>query len=206
MSAGVSLGTVASVVGIAAGVNSLMGGSGGNVSSGVQNAADPFASYRQNLAAMYSGALQPGGTTDITQMPGYSQFTSGVLNPAMEATKRSMTASGMSMSGNEEIALNKQANQGYYGFMTDYLNRLAQGSGAVNNPAQATQLGMNAANQGWGAIAQGVGGLNQLFTNNTGNAATISANNYTMSNTPNYLDAAGQLPSLDYSGFNATSY
>lgn len=33
------------------------------------------------------------------------------------------------------------------------------------------------------------------------NKATMLSNNATMFNTPNYLDAAGQLPMLDYSGF-----
>lgn len=175
MSAGISLGTIASVVGIAAGVNSIVnsgggGGGGGSVGggsgTGAQEAADPFAPYRANLGGLYAGALQTGNKVDITKMPGYSQFESGVLDPALEASKRSSAASGMLRSGNEQIALESTAQKGYYGFMTDYLNRLAQGSGAVNNPATAAALGVNQGNlndaafmQGLGAVSTGLKGL-----------------------------------------------
>ena len=168
-----------SYVALAVEVNSLTGGGitnalgfgpkgqvGGGTGQGAQQAADPFSPYRDKMAQMYSGALQQGNTTDITQMPGYSQFQTGVMDPAMEASKRSAAASGMMRSGNEQGALTKTAQQGYYGFMTDYLNRLAQGSGAVNNPAQAAGLGVNQSNanqqgvmQGLGAVATGLKGV-----------------------------------------------
>lgn len=143
------------------GVSSLLGGPGSISGSEAQQMADPFAPYRSNLAQMYSGALQPGTTIDVTRMPGYSQYTSGVLNPAMEASKRSAAASGLLYSGRESAALQDIGQRGYYGFMTDYLNRLAQGSGAVVNPATAGGLGLsqNTANQQ--AFSQGLGGLGQ---------------------------------------------
>ena len=145
---------------IAGGINSLTN-AGGNIDTGVQRAGDPFAGYRGNLAAMYAGALSQGGQVDPKQMPGYSQWESGVLNPAMEASKRSAAASGMLRSGNEQIALQKTAQQGYYGFMTDYLNRLAQGSGAVNNPATAASLGAQQGNMNQQATMQGIGAIGQ---------------------------------------------
>ena len=50
--------------------------------------------------------------------------------------------------------------------MTDYLNKLAQGSGAVNNPATAAGMGLTQGNQnqqgvmqGLGAVSQGISGL-----------------------------------------------
>jgi hypothetical protein len=143
------------------GVSSLLGGPGSISGSEAQQMADPFAPYRANLGQMYSGALQPGAGIDITKMPGYSQYTTGVLNPAMEASKRSAAASGLLYSGRESAALQDIGQRGYYGFMTDYLNRLAQGSGAVSNPAQAGGLGIsqNMANQA--AFSQGLGGLGQ---------------------------------------------
>jgi hypothetical protein len=143
------------------GVSSLLGGPGSISGSEAQQMADPFAPYRANLGQMYSGALQPGTGIDITRMPGYSQYTSGVLNPAMEASKRSAAASGLLYSGRESAALQDIGQRGYYGFMTDYLNRLAQGSGATSNPAQAGGLGIsqNMANQA--AFSQGLGGLGQ---------------------------------------------
>ena len=198
MSAGISLGTIASVVGIAGGVKGLMSGSGGgNSSSGAQTqqAADPFSPYRDQLAGMYSGMLQPGAQTDITKMPGYSQFDSGVMQPALQSSQRAAASTGQLYSGAEQASLQQTAQKGYYGFMTDYMNRLAQGSGATNNPAQAAGMGVQQGNanqagmmQGLGGIAQGVGGLqsqfggnNQIYnptTNTGGFAGTSLANTY----------------------------
>lgn len=143
------------------GVSNLLGGPGSVSGSEAQQMADPFAPYRSNLAQMYSGALQPGTTMDITRMPGYSQYTSGVLNPAMEASKRSAGASGMLYSGREAAALQDIGQRGYYSFMTDYLNRLAQGSGAVVNPATAAGLGLSQTTANQQAFSQGLGGLGQ---------------------------------------------
>ena len=171
MSAGITLTGLASAVGIAGGINSLTGGGitnalglGGKSATGAQaqQAADPFSPYRDNLAQMYSGALQPGQSADIQKMPGYSQYKTGVLDPAMEASKRSAAGSGMLYSGNEQQALQKTGQQGYYGFMTDYMNRLAQGSGAVQNPAQAAALGTSQGNLNQQGISQGVGSLGAL--------------------------------------------
>ena len=165
------LGTIASVVGIATGLNNLFGGGGGgggqapSTSAGsVTAAADPLAPFRANLASMYSGYLQPGATADVTSMPGYQAYKTGIMDPAMEASKRSAAASGQLYSGGEQIGLQKTAQQGYYGFMTDYLNRLAQGSGATIAPAGAVGMGLQANQASWGAIGQGIGGLSNIFS------------------------------------------
>jgi hypothetical protein len=89
------------------------------------------------------------------------------MDPALDAAKRSAAASGMMRSGNEDIALTKMAGQGYYGFMTDYMNRLAQGSGAAQNPAQAVALGLGATQQGYQGLGQGIGALASQFGGNT---------------------------------------
>ena len=156
-----SMGQIGSAMQIAGGINSLTGGGitnalgGGKAVSQATNAADPMAPYRQNLASMYAGALQPGTNLDPTQMPGYSQFKSGVLDPALEASKRSASKSGMLRSGNEQIALEQVGQQGYSGFMTDYLNRLAAGSGVAQSPV----YGYNAGSQAQTGIMQGMGGI-----------------------------------------------
>lgn len=156
------------------GVSSLLGGPGSISGSEAQQMADPFAPYRANLGQMYSGALQPGTGININRMPGYEQYTTGVLNPAMEASKRSAAASGLLYSGRESAALQDIGQRGYYGFMTDYLNRLAQGSGATQNPAQAGGLGINqnmanqtAFSQGLGGLGQGIAGLYPGSSTNT---------------------------------------
>ena len=154
------LSNIGSIVGIASGLNSMFS-SPGKAQSQAQQAVDPFAKYRDNFAQMYSGMMQPGAQQDITKMPGYSQFQTGVLNPALEASKRSSAASGMMRSGNEQMALQNVGQQGYYGFMTDYMNRLATGSGAGYAPAQGGVAGINAANQVQQAQMQGLGGVTQ---------------------------------------------
>jgi len=193
------MGTTASVVGIASGINSLTGGgitdalglgggtqtvSGGSTSTaaGAQAAADPFAQYRSNLGALYAGALTSGSGVDPTKLPGYSAYKTGVLDPSLDASKRSAAASGQLYSGNEAIALQKTGQQGYYGFMTDYLNRLAQGSGATQNPATAAALGVQQGNissagvmQGLGGIATGLAGL-YGGTNTMGNVPYTGGN------------------------------
>ena len=80
----------------------------------------------------------------------------------MEAQQRAAAKSGMLYSGNEMLALQKTGQQGYYGFMTDYLNRLAQGSGAVNNPAQAAGMGLAQMGANQQGFMQGMGALGQM--------------------------------------------
>jgi hypothetical protein len=165
-------------VSLAVGINALTGGgitdalgmgggAGGGGSRGgaaAQQAVDPFTSYRGKLGQMYSGYLTGGDQTDITKMPGYSQFQKGVMNPALEASKRSSAASGMLRSGNEQIALQDIGQRGYYGFMTDYLNRLATGSGAGYAPAQGGQAGISQGNLQDQAFMQGLGGTAQALS------------------------------------------
>jgi len=158
------------------GVSSLLGGPGSISGSEAQQMADPFAPYRANLGQMYSGALQPGTGIDITKMPGYDQYTTGVLNPAMEASKRSAAASGLMYSGRESAALQDIGQRGYYGFMSDYLNRLAQGSGATVNPAQAGGLGLNQNTANQQAFSQGLGGLGQGIAGLYGNQQAANIN------------------------------
>ena len=175
MSSALTIGEIAAVVGIGAGINSLTGGGvtnalgltssgsqvGGGTGAGVAAAADPFAKYREGLGDLYAGALGTGSQLDVTKMPGYSQYKTGVMDPALEASKRSAASSGQLYSGNESIALQKTGQQGYYGFMTDYLNRLAQGSGATQNPAQAVGMGVAQGNLNNMGVSQGIGGISQ---------------------------------------------
>ena len=157
--------TAVQAISIAGGINSLTGGGvskmlgfeGAPTGAEAQRMADPFMDYRANLGAMYSGALQPGANANIQAMPGFSQYQTGVIDPAMEATQRTAAKSGMLYSGNEMQALQQTGQKGYYGFMTDYLNRLAQGSGATNNPAQAAGMGLAQMGQNQQGFMQGMG-------------------------------------------------
>jgi hypothetical protein len=159
------LSTIGSVIGIASSVNSLFGGGGeGGSAQQATQAADPFSGYRSQLGQMYSSALQPGASANLQSMPGYTQYNTGVMQPALQASQRQAAGAGMLYSGNEQQALQKTAQQGYYGFMQDYMNRLAQGSGAVNNPAQGAALGIDQGNLNDKAFSQGLGSLAQQFS------------------------------------------
>jgi hypothetical protein len=200
------LGAIASIVGIAGGINSLtgggvsqmLGGEGSPTGAQAQQMADPFSQYRGNLASMYSGALQPGAPSNIESMPGYSQYKTGVIDPAMKASERTAAATGQLYSGKEQEALQKTGQQGYYGFMTDYLNRLAQGSGATQNPATAAGMGLaqTGANQqgfmqGLGALGTSVSGLSGQF----GGATADASNNYQYSSPVNEAGAGANFGS-----------
>lgn len=181
MTFGITATGFATAMGIAGGINSLTGGGvtkalgfGEDAPSGAeaQQMADPFSQYRANLGAMYAGALQPGANTNIQSMPGFSQFQTGVMDPAMEAQQRTAAKSGMLYSGNEMLALQQTGQKGYYGFMTDYLNRLAQGSGATNNPAQAAGMGLAQMGQNQQGFMQGMGALGQIAGQFAGSRST----------------------------------
>ena len=187
-------------VSLAVGVNSLTGGAltnalgfGGDGGRRAQQAVDPFSSYRGKLGQMYSGYLTGKDQTDITQMPGFSQFQTGVMNPALEASKRASAASGMLMSGNEQIALQDIGQQGYYGFMTDYLNRLATGSGAGYSPSEGGKAGIAQGNLQDRAQMEAIGGVSRSLAEIYGRNQSSAGN--TMSN------AAGYRAS-DYGAYN----
>ena len=163
--------------GLATGLNTLLSNGGVTPNQATVNAADPFAPYRGDTAQQYAQALSPGGTVNPAQMPGYSQFLTGVMNPALDATQRKMAATGQGQSGAEQIALQNVGQQGYYNFMADYMNRLASASGATQSPATAVQLGLGASAQKLtnqnaglsGALSGGGSLLNSIFgTGGTG--------------------------------------
>lgn len=195
MSAGITMAGLASGLAIAGGINSLTGGGitsalglggsqvGGGTGTGAQTAADPFAPYRGQLAGQYANELAPGASANIQSMPGFTQYNTGVMQPAMQASQRTAASTGQLYSGGEQQALQKTGQQGYYGFMTDYMNRLAQGSGATQNPATAAGMGLNQGNlnqqgvsQGFGALGTAVSGLASQFGGGAGSTSSTVAN------------------------------
>ena len=129
---------------VAGGITAGSGATAGT-GTGAANPADPFAPYRADLAKQYAGALTPGASSNIQAMPGYSQYNTGVMQPAMMAAQRAAATGGNLYGGGEKARLQTLGQQNYYNFMNDYMNRLAQGSGAVNNPATAVSLSQEAA-------------------------------------------------------------
>jgi hypothetical protein len=183
-------GDISSALSIAGGINALTSGGGG----GSSTPGDPFGQYRAGLAAQYAGALQPGGATNIEAMPGFTQFQTGVMQPAMQASQRTAAGAGQLYSGGESAALQKIGQQGYSGFMNDYLNRLSTGSGASANPLGGADLAarlqaqqQQAVMQGIGAVGQGISGISNLFG---------GGSNYSNYSDSSVQAASQQMPSL----------
>jgi len=209
---GLSLGSVASGIGIASGINAItgggvtkalgLGGSGSGASTGVGSAtaaANPMAPYQAQLAQMYAGYLQPGQNAAPQAMPGFTQFQTGVVAPAEQASQRAAANTGMLYSGNEAQALQGVAQQGYSGFMNNYLSQLSGGAGAGFNPAAAAQLGATQQNaqqqaimQGLGAVSTGLSGLSGQFGGggNSPNTSAMSAPSYSGSYTGPTLNSS----------------
>ena len=198
MSAGITLTGLAAGVGIAAGVNSLTGGgvtnalgitksSAGTGAGSATATANPMAPYQAQLAQMYAGYLQPGQNANPQSMPGYTQYQTGVVNPAEQTAQRTAASAGMLYSGNEAQALQGVAQQGYSGFMNNYLSQLSGGAGAGFNPAAAAQLGVSQQNaqqqaimQGLGAVSTGLSGLSGQYGSGSGspNTSAMSSPSY----------------------------
>jgi len=200
---GLSLGSVASGIGIASGINAItgggvtkalgLGGSGSGASTGVGSAtaaANPMAPYQAQLAQMYAGYLQPGQNAAPQAMPGFTQFQTGVVAPAEQASQRAAGSTGMLYSGNEAQALQGVAQQGYSGFMNNYLSQLSGGAGAGFNPAAAAQLGSAQQNAQQQAIMQGIGGIATGAASLYGQFGGNSPNTSAMS-TPGYQTQGG---------------
>ena len=159
-----NLGGVASVVGIASGVSNILGGGGGG-SSGAGNVAggaiyDPFANYR----SMYADKLNSlvNNPSSIKSAPFY-QFG---FNQGEQALTRSQQATGKGGSGAQAVELQNYgqnfASNAYQNLFANYsaLSGATQGLSNVT-----TQNALNSQNQqaGWGAIAQGVGSLGNIY-------------------------------------------
>jgi hypothetical protein len=157
--------TVGSVVGIASGVNGLLGGDGsGQSNQQAQQAADPFAPYRPQYARQLNDLMSNPGS--VTQQPGYEWLRS----QGEQGVNRTLAAQGRTQSGQEQIALS-QYDQGFANtFYNDSISRLMQLSGASQNPAAGesayqanNKANYDARNGGYRGIMQGLGGLNTIY-------------------------------------------
>ena len=200
MSAGITLTGLAAGVSVAAGVNALTGGSitnalgiggGSKAGTAATNAANPMAPYQAQLAQMYAGYLQPGQNAAPQAMPGFTQFQTGVVAPAEQSSQRAAANTGMLYSGNEAQALQGVAQQGYSGFMNNYLSQLSGGAGAGFNPAAAAQLGSAQQNAQQQAIMQGIGGIATGAASLYGQFGGGNSPNTSAMSTPGYQTQGG---------------
>jgi hypothetical protein len=173
-----SLSGVASAVGIASGVSSLFGDSGGGNTAG-GGYYDPYASERPQYFAKLKEltGMGPEGTkgaiNTVLNAPGYV----GGLQQGERTLGRNLAARGLTESGAENLA--------YKGYGQDYFNQQYQNlynmftglSGATNAPLNMSNINALNASQnqaGWGAIAQGVGGLGKAASSfDTANATWL---------------------------------
>jgi hypothetical protein len=103
----------------------------------------------------------------------------------------------------------ESAGQGALDLGVNIGGRTTQGAANAADTIYRAQTAANAANaySPVGATLMGAAGNQQLMSglgnalSGLNNRATMLSNNQSMFTAPNYLDAAGQLPQLDYSGF-----
>ena len=204
-----TFGAIATGVQIAAGVNSLTGGgvtnalgitksSAGTGAGSATATANPMAPYQSQLAQMNAVYIHPGQNANPQAMPGYTQYQTGVVNPAQQTAQRTAASAGMLYSGNEAQALQGVAQQGYSGFMNNYLSQLSGGAGAGFNPAAAAQLGVSQQNaqqqavmQGLGAVSTGLSGLSGQFGGSPNTSAMSSPSYQTQGGTYTYGSGLG---------------
>ena len=174
---------------------------GGGGASADPSYYDPFSDYRGDIAKMYSNYLKPGNATNLYSLPGYTQFQTGIMDPSMDATKRSMAASGQFNSGAEQIALQDVASRGYSNFLNNYMGQLSVASGASQNPATAGAYANQSQQRGsdglWSAIGA-VGSIWNAFSdiNMKENIKVVGALNngltlYSFEYKPQFKDEAG---------------
>lgn len=189
-----SLATVAAVVGIAAGANSIYQSTkdkpgGGGTTDAAANAADPFAQYRNQYAQQFGqqmNNLTNFNPADVTKDPNYQfQFDQGI-----GAINKGAAASGMLGSGTRMLDLEKFGSGLASSFSDKQFSRglsllqmLGGASGATSgNMGAASNAITNGANNANGQLNSGLGnimsGLKGLsrgtnpFTGNTNGSGT----------------------------------
>ena len=151
---GASLSMAGSVMGIASGVNSLMGG-GSSSGQGATNQANPLAPYQQGWAQQLNQLMaNPSG---VTNTPGY-QFG---MQQGQQQLQRGMAKTGQTQSGAEQIAL-QQYGQEYAG--QQYQQQISNLANVATGNSVAGQIaGSKATQGGWDALNQGMGGLKNIY-------------------------------------------
>jgi regulatory protein YycI of two-component signal transduction system YycFG len=167
-----ALTTVAAVVGIAGGLNSLSnsGGSSGGSSQQAQTAsqlADPAQGYRPGWAGQLNTLLTNPGSVASSPL---LQDMQGFSNQQVE---RGMAATGQTQSGAEQTALQSQASSNYMSYynsmVQNLMNLTGTPAGGATGYLQGSQQAQNTQNQGLSNIMGGLGGLSQIYGNTTTN-------------------------------------
>lgn len=163
-------------LGLVQGVQGVMGGNSQDAGA-AQRAMDPFAPYRAQYAQQLNQLM--ADPSSVTSLPGY-QFQQ---QQGQQAVERTLAAQGRTVSGQEQIELQKYG-QGQAGqYYNDQYNKLAQLSGASTSPAlggqafnQATAGNQAQQQAGWSGLTQLAG---QAVTPGTSmNRATTGVADY----------------------------
>ena len=173
-----SLSGIASAVGIASGVNSLFGDSGGG-NTGGGGFYDPYASERPQYFAKLKELTgmgpegNKGAINTVLNSPNYQ----GGLQQGERTLGRNLARTGQTESGAEKLAY---GNLGQDYFTQQYQNLFNMYSGlsmatqAPLNMSNVNQLNQQREQAGWGAIGQGVGGIGKAISSiDTANATWL---------------------------------
>jgi len=198
-----SASVAASVVGIAAGVNSLTGGGitnalgmgpsgggggGGGTSSGQY---DPYGQYRGQAATQLNTLMN--NPSSVMAQPGYQQQ----LQQGTAASQAGAAATGTLQSGAQQAALQNLGQSTFSSFYNSQLANLMQLSGASQSPAaagmaqqQAATAAQNRQLQGAGTLMSGMSTLGGLFKG----SATTDPYGGNFGSTSPYVMGGGQTP------------
>lgn len=180
------------------GTTGLKVAQGGNL-----QAANPYASALANTQAM-----QDLNLASQAQQQGMNQakFGAGLFGTGLDIGTAGYNPLKTQFGLGQTM---EQAGQGAMDLGLNIGGRTTQGATNAANTIYNAQTAANAANaySPVGASLMGAAGNQQLMSglgnalSGLNNRATMLSNNQSMFTAPNYLDAAGQLPQLDYSGF-----
>jgi hypothetical protein len=155
-----SASVVASVVGIAAGINALSN-SGGGGSGTSASTYDPYSPYRAGNAQQLNNVLTHPEAAYSS--PGFASQ----LQQGMNTVNAGMAATGQVSSGNQQIALQNLGMNQAGNYYQQMISNLAQMSGASASPLYGAQSAYNAQqtaqqNQ-YAGVGRIVGGLGKLY-------------------------------------------
>ena len=183
--------TVAAVVGIGAGLNSMFG-SGRGSSQGATNTANPLAPYQQGWAQQLNQLMS--NPSSVTNTPGYASAEQA----GQQSLQRGMAGAGQTQSGQEQIALK---NYGSNFELNTYNQQVQQlGNLSTGNAVSGQQAGQQVQGQGIGNLASGLGGLASIYGGGGNNSLYPGA--YTPNQVSNSVNSGSYSSAYDVGNYS----
>lgn len=153
-----------------AAIGGIAGLFGGSDPSQSQAAVDPYAPYRAQAATQLNDLM--ADPNSVTNLPGFKFLQ----EQGQQGVERAMSARGLTLSGNETLALQKQDQGLVNEVYNQQFDKLATLSGAKQSPADGGQAYNTAMTQQRDDLSQGIGALSGLFKN-SGTGGGVNATN-----------------------------